>query len=1055
MGRTNLIVVSNLLTGSPRACMYKGHELQFRPLDLFTLRHLILTINSHAELNADLPERLGRTNHQANTVEDSCIALRTKSTIEQYYKMQRAHENGPKWLDIPEVPTIEEMLAELPDDTHGLDDAWSNDTFTETADLIDLNWEENSNERSDKKDEDCYPAFNGEVNTIRGAFESKEKYLEIQYKLLREDTVRHLRELVKTVRANPTINEEEIRDQVGIYSHTRVCGVTLARHGMAFRYSFSLEKVGKQIAWNQSKRLNQGSLVVLISPDSDSCKVAIVAARPLCNVEKAVPEIDLYFATPNDIDLDGREWIMVEHRSAYFEANRHTLLALQHMYREDSCLYEHIVGVKSSVAAPDYVRSHPQRNLDCITTETQTRTLPKNINILREWPELPTALDDSQQQALRRMLTKRLAIIQGPPGTGKTFVSVQSLSIMLNNWVPGDPPIIITCQTNHALDQILRLIAIIEPDFARLGGRSKDKDVVKRRTMYELRQIQPGEKHPRGIARQKALQKALVKCLDPLSKELLDLEDLQRYGVLNEAQCLSLVQSTEAWVSANDTGSAQSPLVKWVGHKNIVKANSKPYIFDFGDIEDDEFELEEVQENDAEFRIADEDEEEELNGPFVRLDRFNNMTGAGNLAISDSTIADRLNKTDDLGKIKPSERGAFYRYWQKTLREQITKVLRTDFAAYMETVSQRNIGLMLQNESILRCQKVIGVTTTGIAKNRALLSSLRPRLVFIEEAAETMEAPVAVACMPTVEHLILVGDHKQLRPHCSVKELEDEPHNLNISMFERLIMNNVEFDVLQRQRRMHPEIRRLLTPIYETPDSESTWSLQDHPSVLDRPTVAGMGDLSTWFFMHAWPEGRDQESSTFNIGEATMIVKFVTYLILNGVQPEKITILTFYNGQRRKLFSIFRQEPELKNYNMSTLQVVTVDSYQGEENDVVILSLVRNNEMGKIGFLNVENRVCVALSRARLGFYMFGNASLLGSQSDLWANVLRIMVNGTNVDPKFYAAVDAVRLPKGKSADKQSIFPRVGFSLPLCCSNHWKLTFPRGKCSSTDIFNSY
>ena len=76
--------------------------------------------------------------------------------------------------------------------------------------------------------------------------------------------------------------------------------------------------------------------------------------------------------------------------------------------------------------------------------------------------------------------------------------------------------------------------------------------------------------------------------------------------------------------------------------------------------------------------------------------------------------------------------------------------------------------------------------------------------------------------------------------------------------------------------------------------------------------------------------------------------------------------MTFYNGQRKKILKEIRAFPELKEaYN----NVKTVDSYQGEENDIVLLSLTRSTHDGKIGFLDITNRVCVALSRAKLGFY--------------------------------------------------------------------------------------
>ena len=63
------------------------------------------------------------------------------------------------------------------------------------------------------------------------------------------------------------------------------------------------------------------------------------------------------------------------------------------------------------------------------------------------------------------------------------------------------------------------------------------------------------------------------------------------------------------------------------------------------------------------------------------------------------------------------------------------------------------------------------MTTTGLSKYRALLSSLNPKVVLIEEAAETLESSIAAACFTSLEHLILVGDHQQLRAHCNDEEL--------------------------------------------------------------------------------------------------------------------------------------------------------------------------------------------------------------------------------------------------------------------------------------------
>jgi helicase required for RNAi-mediated heterochromatin assembly 1 len=293
---------------------------------------------------------------------------------------------------------------------------------------------------------------------------------------------------------------------------------------------------------------------------------------------------------------------------------------------------------------------------------------------------------------------------------------------------------------------------------------------------------------------------------------------------------------------------------------------------------------------------------------------------------------------------------------------------------------------------------------------------------MIEEAAETMEAPVTAGCVSSLEHLILVGDHKQLRPQCGVKMLEKEPFELNVSMFERLVNNGLPYKMLKRQRRMIPEIRRLLGPIYHN-------DINDHLSMKNpevRPPVPGMGGLNSFFYTHSWPDSTDEQMSSTNLQEADMIVGFYDHLISNGLTEAQITVLTFYNGQRKLILRKLRNHPRLKrmaNDPARIFKVLTVDSYQGEENDVVLLSLVRSNDMGKIGFLSVENRICVALSRAKRGFYMFGNAELLACESKLWAKVINIMLADSSV-------VDVDRLPGSEPHG------RVVFRVPLRCTKH-------------------
>lgn len=94
----------------------------------------------------------------------------------------------------------------------------------------------------------------------------------------------------------------------------------------------------------------------------------------------------------------------------------------------------------------------PIFNLSSIFPDNPDKEVLEDIDVIRAWPhDAQTSMDKSQMTALQSILTKQLSIVQGPPGTGKTFISVLALRILLGNMSEGDPPIVVACQTNHAL----------------------------------------------------------------------------------------------------------------------------------------------------------------------------------------------------------------------------------------------------------------------------------------------------------------------------------------------------------------------------------------------------------------------------------------------------------------------------------------------------------------------------------------------------------------------------------------------------------------------------
>ncbi|KAF7587112.1 hypothetical protein BBP40_007703 [Aspergillus hancockii] len=787
--------------------------------------------------------------------------------------------------------------------------------------------------------------------------------------------------------------------------------ITFAQQGLAFRIRFSTARSEKNIVWEYSKRLITGTIVAL-SPVKNSfktkCVVAVVAARPLEGVKMHPSEIDIYFAQPEDSEFDPhQEWVMVEAKTGYYESMRHTMTALQKMDRETFPLAEHICLLHPNTEAPDYVKTNPVVDIQSIIDPSGKEG---KFNLLEGWPKSPIGdLDATQWEALEQMLTQSFAVVQGPPGTGKTFVSVIALRILLANMKAGEPPIIIASQTNHALDQLLKHISQFEENYIRLGSRSNDPE-IKKRTLFFVRQggpaitiqgsvLRPASMSYKGFYHSisKLLRDFNIENADaPLSSEL-----FAKHGLLTKDQCNHLAKGAKGWVRPNEEDDAD-PLVVWLDEQ--VAPFEVHYTAETFGFQDDEVDLEyeQIKELEAEQGIE-EDDYENLKGPFISLRE--GFCGQ-NASISEEASRKYL-RQPDMWKIPVKARGGVYDLLRKILKEKIREKLRRLATRYMENCKDLRIGKWERDNHILQDAKVIGMTTTGLSKYRGLVSSLKPKIVLIEEAAEAIEAPIAAAFLDSLQHMILVGDHQQLRGNCSVQELEGEPFFLDISMFERLVRNGIQYVSLRRQRRMAPEIRRLLEPIYG--------DLQDHDSVHQRPKIPGMGDIRSYFFSHDWPESNDSLASKYNEKEAEMILGFYIHLVLNGVEVKNITVLTFYNGQRKRLLKLFKEHPYLQGHYV---KVVTVDSFQGEENEIVILSLVRSGKPN-IGFLSIENRVCVALSRARSGFYIFGNSKSLADADMLWWRVIRIM-EGDN--------------PKR----------RLGFNLPLTCQKHKNVILKQG-----------
>ena len=289
---------------------------------------------------------------------------------------------------------------------------------------------------------------------------------------------------------------------------------------------------------------------------------------------------------------------------------------------------------------------------------------------------------------------------------------------------------------------------------------------------------------------------------------------------------------------------------------------------------------------------------------------------------------------------------------------------------------------------ILRGAAVVGMTTNGAAKYSATLRALRSEILIVEEAAEVLEASIVASITSSTKHIILIGDHQQLRPQVNEYSLA-HLHKLEISLFERLIASGISKVTLTTQRRMHPDISSLISPtIYRR--------LENDASVFSHAHVKGV-QKRLFFLQHdklediAKSDEASEHGGKSNLHEAQFIVKLAQHLLYNGYSSKQIVILAMYREQIR----LIRREAKAlisvvcSSDNVSDIRVSTTDNYQGEECDVILLSLVRSNKDGNVGFVKTPNRINVALSRARNGMFVIGNFEMIRAKSKLWNDILR------------------------------------------------------------------
>ena len=321
--------------------------------------------------------------------------------------------------------------------------------------------------------------------------------------------------------------------------------------------------------------------------------------------------------------------------------------------------------------------------------------------------------------------------------------------------------------------------------------------------------------------------------------------------------------------------------------------------------------------------------------------------------------------------------------WQirKTIREmtgRLRKSGREDrerLHNQLTNLRVRATGLEIRIDTELFTEaRVIACTLVGAASR--VLERKRFSSLFIDEAAQAIEAACWIA-ISRADRVILAGDHCQLPP--TIKCIEAARGGLGRTLLEKVVLHKPEtMSLLKIQYRMHEDIMRF----------PSRWFYHDELEAAPEVKYRGIFDFDTPVSWIDTSELDLQEKAVaegtgrLNTGEAELLVRelknYMERIGIRRILEEHIDfgVISPYRAQVHYLRHLLKKEPFFRPCRR-LITVHTVDGFQGQERDVIMISLVRANEKGQIGFLRDLRRMNVAITRARMKLLILGEAVTL------------------------------------------------------------------------------
>ena len=599
----------------------------------------------------------------------------------------------------------------------------------------------------------------------------------------------------------------------------------------------------------------------------------------------------------------------------------------------------------------------------------------KNNLMLTETDCKSREIDKSKLISLEKALSaNNMFLLQGPPGTGKTtFISELVYQILYgNDKYRGNPDakILIASQSHVAVDHSLAKIKKLIPDIKmiRIGildklsesSREYTLDIFCRewtqKVIENCKEALARYKQEIGIDESLQEKNSIINEIESINQEISELiYELEK--VETELERVNILDSKWQFVNEKIATMKQMVAIKTAG---VTEEQLSQIIDEFTE------NLSVLNDNLASVideSIALAEQKIELQNRYVSI---NEKLGVKGHEVDEWKELLGISSNEDYQQVKMCIQNALKENKKKYAKYSKVESLCKE---WQKRVTQ---GDGLLQESIAD-STIVGATCLGIA---SLSSAIEFEFdwVIVDEAGKATPPEILVPiCLG--RKVVLVGDHKQLPPVVdeTLLKLQDKERmniskeDLELSLFEYLerSLSDDCKNILDEQYRMNPVIGDLISKLFyesklvsKTSRKEKTIPLKIYES---KPLV--------WLSTAVRPDRKEEKISDSyrNTCEAKIIFEQLLEIDeeLGELKLKKETaIIAGYRGQRDRLTRLYESDYKARFHNMS-IEINTVDAFQGRETDIVFYSIVRSNDNGKLGFLKDVRRLNVAFSRAR------------------------------------------------------------------------------------------